>query len=538
MRIALAAVVMIVLAGAGTATAARVEGALALLPTANVRGDLTIVAEEGGFDLSRVLLEAQPVNLTWKEARGFFVTDVRQYVGPTGTFVGGLPGQEGTTREDVQFGEGGFANLTCADSCKAFLFAWEGGPATLELRGRADGPWREVAQDTSYWVGWAEPGVEDAFYYGVPAGWHNFSATAAPDATALDGMSVAAHGRLGIILWNVTGERLSAAGSERFETGTRAEPTTGPGGVVTGSRSVNRFLVLEMADASLSLAPGAPVVAHVPSAQARFDGSLAAAAAHGELRVDGQRVEARGESVRIDGALDLALAFVPRSEIQGSPLATRALEAGIEGEASQVLVGDAVVARDSSRAAGIAAGAGLLALLALVWAYLKWGGIQLYTRIEAVTVLQNPNRRRIYDHLCASPGRSIAEIVRETGISQVVVRHHLRMLEVHAYVVQRGRGKLKVYFPNDGRLGQAAASGWIALKDDTRRAIAGCIARSSAPLSQKEIAEATGVSQRLVSYHLAKLEAEGLVRLEGSMPRRYVADPRLTVFVDDPAVAA
>jgi DNA-binding transcriptional ArsR family regulator len=62
--------------------------------------------------------------------------------------------------------------------------------------------------------------------------------------------------------------------------------------------------------------------------------------------------------------------------------------------------------------------------------------------------------------------------------------------------------------------------------------VASALARS-ARATQKSLSEELGLSQRLVSYHLARLEAALLVRGQGRRPRRFAAGPRASPARDE-----
>jgi predicted transcriptional regulator len=112
--------------------------------------------------------------------------------------------------------------------------------------------------------------------------------------------------------------------------------------------------------------------------------------------------------------------------------------------------------------------------------------------------------------------------VGAVGLSRVLVRHHLRMLEAHRLVRATVWRRRRTYALAGAGSGLAACE----LKDETRRRVASAVAHFGGA-TQKDLARALGLSQRLVSYHLARLGDSALVRAEGRNPRVYVGTPAL-----------
>jgi DNA-binding transcriptional ArsR family regulator len=251
------------------------------------------------------------------------------------------------------------------------------------------------------------------------------------------------------------------------------------------------------------------------------DGRLLAAAARGVLVVDGDHRELAGESLRIEGALSGDFKAAPG--LLPAAVAAPPTKGEFSGDASLVSVGGTTIVREPGARALV--GAGVIAGLALFGlAFLKSVGLApFYTRIDRATVLRNPNRASVLEAVKSEPSITAAGLMRRVGLSEVVVRHHLRMLEAHRHVVSRRRGRSVGYFPADGPLASQHHDAAMTLRDRTRRDVATLLALAPLPLTQKEIAHRMGHSQRLVSYHLVRLEASGLVIGEGTMPRRYRA---------------
>lgn len=537
MRTLPAALALALLVLAPTALAAPVEGDLRFPRGASLAGRLLVEARDGGLDLAEAVRAGAPLEASWARATSHLVTlvDDRATVAGYQVFLGT---QEPANRTR-EHGPARLANLSCVAACKAFVVAPPGAPSWLSLEGEADGPLRWLVEDRVVYSGFAAKG-RDAFHHEFPAGSLNFTSRpeGAPDALRLEGAVAAASGHLGLVLWGVSGEFVSDDGRvETFETGYREVPEYGPGGVQTGERGENSFLAVWMHDALVAPAAGAPVDLVAPLPSLRLDGRLLAASAEGRLVVDGEPRDLAGEGVRVEGAIGLA----PHAEVlrvgDVSPGAQDApLRATLRGDATKVVVSGETLHRERALAAPVAAGVTLL-LLALAAPWLKTGLAPLYTRIARSRVLANANRRRVYDALVERPGLTTADLVRATGLAEVVVRHHLRMLETHRFVRLQRSGRLKAYFATDGGTDPAAAAARLALHDGTRGRIAAEVARSGR-LTRRDLAARLGISPRLVSYHLQKLEEAGLVAAHGGLPREYAPTPRLSAFLAQETAAS
>src|SRR5581483_1970274 len=245
--------------------------------------------------------------------------------------------------------------------------------------------------------------------------------------------------------------------------------------------------------------------------------------------VDGARQELGGRSVRMEGTLALDVAPVdamdgPHARPQDT-LAPR--DAGdLSGSGDLWLDGVAVAPALEAQAPAAAAALGGLVLLLILGLAVKTGALaSLYTRVTRARVLENDSRRALFALIRERPGLHVSELARATGIGRVVLQHHLRMLEAHGLVVPRTRGRLVAYFSPGGVPGEQELAAKVALKDPTRRRVLDATASSGAGATQADIVEATALSQRLVSYHLARLSEVGLVRGDGGRPQRFHAVP-------------
>ncbi len=74
-------------------------------------------------------------------------------------------------------------------------------------------------------------------------------------------------------------------------------------------------------------------------------------------------------------------------------------------------------------------------------------GVVLYTRLCGDEILGHPRRALIVGRLRANPGCTLADLVRDTGISRGVLKHHLRFLKRAGHVRRIEIGGLNLLVP-------------------------------------------------------------------------------------------
>lgn len=496
---------------APVAAAASVEGTLSFSQGARLDADdARIYADLGAIDLAGA---ASGMSLAWGSATGYLVTAGREAAGVPGAYSV-FVGDPETDNETLTFGAGELRDLRCEGECSALLFS--DGAGALSVAGAIGGSFAPSVEEVVFAARGSDGPMPDGFYYPIPAG--SFAAGAGSSALPVEGARWEASGALGLFLENATAEVVTQEGSTEIFAMHTSEDSQGALATPATRRVVVRFAVIHAEGALLALPQGAPATLYAPAPVVEAIDKLSAAGVSGTLVVDGEPRELDGASLNAIG--DLRATLLPAGA-GALPIADAPMRSELGGEASTILVDNAPVARASASPAtkaGVGIGIAVLLLAA---------GAALYTRLDRSNVLRNPNRLRVYETLRQTPGLGVRHLARETGLAEVVVRHHLRMLQQQSHVVARGELRDKVFFAADGAVHPEAVKVAVALKDVTRRRIASALAASAIPLSQKEITVAVGASQRLVSHHLMRLEADGLVQTSGSWPRRYAATPQL-----------
>jgi len=93
------------------------------------------------------------------------------------------------------------------------------------------------------------------------------------------------------------------------------------------------------------------------------------------------------------------------------------------------------------------------------------------------------------------------------------VVYHLQTLERAGLVTLRRSGGRKCYFATDATGSAAARDAMAAMTGDKPRAIVDAL-KATPGASQKDLAHRLGMSQALVSHHVKKLVAAGVVTTE------------------------
>lgn len=146
-----------------------------------------------------------------------------------------------------------------------------------------------------------------------------------------------------------------------------------------------------------------------------------------------------------------------------------------------------------------------------------WGVLSMlvpplsYKRATESELLENEVRQAIYEAVVASPGDYVAAITEEMAVAPSTVRYHLRVLEKEGLVKsERFRGKRRVLpvqsddVPLAAAFSDEPASSLIQVIDDNE------------PVRVSDLAAAVDRAPSTVSYHLSRLEADGVVVRERS----------------------
>lgn len=152
----------------------------------------------------------------------------------------------------------------------------------------------------------------------------------------------------------------------------------------------------------------------------------------------------------------------------------------------------------------------LVGLAAWRWQAIAWTGVRLvavggFSRLEKDEILDHPRRELLYALVRASPGRSLTELKRDSGMAQGVLLHHLAILSQKG-LVNSTRDGARVRFYTPGNKPHADQF----LTPTQQRLLAAVEAEPGA--TQSDFVERLGVPRDVASYNLLRLEQRGLLR--------------------------
>lgn len=140
----------------------------------------------------------------------------------------------------------------------------------------------------------------------------------------------------------------------------------------------------------------------------------------------------------------------------------------------------------------------------------KFLWVPLYTKIRKEEVLDQFVRGRIFGFIEHNPGVTYSQIKRRIGVGNGTLTHHLSMLEKQNYIKAERDGLYKRFYPRDYHIDEDAIE-LSALQKDIY-----VLAKTRPGISQKDLSEELGVSERVVSYHIHQMQEARLIRVERS----------------------
>lgn len=183
---------------------------------------------------------------------------------------------------------------------------------------------------------------------------------------------------------------------------------------------------------------------------------------------------------------------------------------GLRPEGMPMAVFGTVAVTGATASAGIGSWAGWSALKK--WGLAGAGGLGLagFTRIDDSELLEHPLRSQIFQVIQQNPGIHASGLARQVGAGWGTITHHLEKLEKGHLVAIRKVNNQKCFFENGGRVSRQDMAIAGAVKGDTAGDIAAFV--TGHPMtSQKQMAEALGLSPALVSFHVKKLVNLGVL---------------------------
>jgi len=128
------------------------------------------------------------------------------------------------------------------------------------------------------------------------------------------------------------------------------------------------------------------------------------------------------------------------------------------------------------------------------------------------SILMNPTRQRIFEHLCHWPASRLRPMSRKLGISATVVQFHLRKMMQHQYVSAKEVDGSAVYYPSDLRASEEDVTAMAFLASDNARSVL-MLAVEKPGLTSSELAPEIVRGVAAVRGILKSLEKQGLVAI-------------------------
>ncbi len=498
-----------------------IEGSLNRIVGIDVHGNVAMTGSEGILDLSALARrpDTTPAMLTFESAEGHVT---KRYRSEAWAGVDKLQLNREYGQDNYTFSAGSLSGFACEAICD-FILVGEGAEGEFRIGGAIDGAFGPVDTPRVHYGGMGKPEAANSFHRLIDKGWIGIDSGAWPNTTIrVEDATATARGNLQLFVWNATVVVASEGSTTEIRTGILARDPVDVNGQWVVDDVTSGFLILNLTGASLSLGPKDPFRFSTQEATVGLTGIMNADEADGRMAYDGQTMPVDRQSLVIGGDLSLSISSVPTRNAFMPTLRDKEnpWQMGIAGTATTVVIGDVGVseAQVAARTPIIEWTMGAAALSIGIYGLWRLLLVPLYSRIERSRILHNPNRRRIYNLVDARPGVTVSELARETGLARVVVQHHVQKLEDHRFLTGRATGKIRGLFVPTAM--PPSPDRWGALMDPTRRSVADAL-ESRGEATQRDLVEALGISQRLVSYHLTRLAAAGVVDVEPGMPRKY-----------------
>lgn len=207
----------------------------------------------------------------------------------------------------------------------------------------------------------------------------------------------------------------------------------------------------------------------------------------------------------------LAIAFASQAVaavLRDGALAYIGLISHLRPDAVPVVVFGTVAVTGAAASTGVGGWAGWAALKK--WGWLGSAGIGGFSRIADDELLEHPLRSQIFQVIQTNPGIHASGLARQVGVGWGTITHHLEKLEKGQLVATRKINNQKCFFEQGGKVSRLDMSVAGAVKGDTVSDIAGFVL-GHPMTSQKDMADALGLSPALVSFHVKKLVNLGVL---------------------------
>ncbi|MFA4877615.1 MAG: winged helix-turn-helix transcriptional regulator [Methanoregula sp.] len=153
----------------------------------------------------------------------------------------------------------------------------------------------------------------------------------------------------------------------------------------------------------------------------------------------------------------------------------------------------------------------------ILLAFKLWASLGI-RRVSGRNVLDLEVRARIYEYIRHNPGIHLRGLSSEMAVKLGTLRYHLNVLQHNHKIAVSGDNAAVRFYENSGTYSPEEQRIHKHLRNETTKAILSVLLdRPTA--TRQEVADAVGVSGPSVSWHMKRLEKDGLVipRREGRM---------------------
>ena len=137
----------------------------------------------------------------------------------------------------------------------------------------------------------------------------------------------------------------------------------------------------------------------------------------------------------------------------------------------------------------------------------------LYTKLTRDDIINQGNRRLIYDYLINYPGAHFALLKRTLPIGSGTIQYHLRVLENEGYIKSQQRSKKKQYFITKSENNVNLHSIESQFSPNQQKIVN--YLRVSGPSTMKKIGESLSIKQTTVSYNVRQLVLKEIIKGDG-----------------------
>jgi predicted transcriptional regulator len=155
------------------------------------------------------------------------------------------------------------------------------------------------------------------------------------------------------------------------------------------------------------------------------------------------------------------------------------------------------------------------------YAIFKFLWVPLYTKIRKEEVLDQFTRGRIYGMIESNPGVHYTLIKKKVGVGNGTLTYHLTTLEREGFIRAEWDGLYKRFYPSQ----MARSESDVLELSRVQAELLGHI-KTAPGITQKELSMRTGLSKRVISYHVSRMTEARLIRIarDGKRTRCYALE--------------